>query len=299
MAVYERSYRRYEGPLLGGWRTTMALARYTYEDMRRSRILTPVLYGGFLYPLFCLLTIYLRNNVGALNIAGLRPDELISINYNFFYVYMGIQGLVAFVVAALAGPGLIAPDLANRALASILARPITKTSYVLGRMIPLAGILSAITWVPGLALVAVQAVQGESGWLQEYWRVPFAILFGNVIWVGILSLMAMALSAWVRWKPVAGGLMFVIFFMLSAIGGLLNAILDIRWGNLLNLPTLVATVWTWLMEGQPLGDSGFGIFSVYRGQEIPVWMAVTAILLFCGICLRLLSTRIRGTEVIG
>lgn len=298
MAVYERSYRRYEGPVYSGARLSLALARYTYEDMRRSRLLTPVLYSGFLLPLFFLLAIYLNGNAEVLQLIGLRRNLLISVDAGFFYTFLGIQSFIAFVVAALAGPGLIAPDLANRALSSILARPISRTGYVLGRMLPLAGMLSVITWIPGLLLVAAQVGLGEDGWLAGHWRFPFAVFLGSLLWVGVLSLMAMALSAWVRWKPVAGGLMFVIFFILPGLGALFNAMLDVRWGHLVNMPVLMTTVWVWLMEGGTLRDSGFGPFAVSRNEELPVWLAFLAITLFCLACVRLLATRIRGAEVV-
>ncbi len=297
MSVYERSYRRYEGPLHGGLQLPVALARYTYEEMRRSRLLTPVLYGGFLWPVISLLMIYLRNNADALQVMGVNPRDIIVMDTTFFYVFLSLQSFVAFVVAALAGPGCIAPDLANRALSSILARPISRTGYVIGRMLPLVAMLSAITWVPGLIVVGAQVAMGESGWLAQYWRIPITIFFGFALWVGVLSLMAMALSAWVRWKPVAGGLMFAIFFILTGLGAMFDAMLDMHWGQLVSMPTMVATVWVWLMEGSVASGGGSGFFTIARDAQIPVWLALLMIGLFCLLCVLLLASRIRGAEV--
>lgn len=298
MAVYERSYRRYEGPLQQGRNLTLALARYTYEEMRRSRLLTPVLYGGFLWPVICLLMIYLRSNADVLQVLGANPRDVIAMDRTFFYIFLSLQSFVAFVVAALAGPGCIAPDLANRALSSILARPISRTGYVLGRMLPLFFMLSVITWVPGLIVIGAQVALGESGWLSQYWRVPIAVFLGSLLWVTVLSLMAMALSAWVRWKPLAGGLMFVIFFILPGLGAMFDAMLNVHWGQLISMPTLMAMVWVWLMEGTLSGGGGSGFFSISRDSHIPVWLAFVMIGLFCLLCIRLLASRIRGAEVV-
>lgn len=298
MAVYERSYRRYEGPLTAAHARWLALARYTWEDMRRSRLLSPVMYAGFLWPLICVFVIYLHHNFDALKLLDIGVNRLIAIDTKFFYVFLSIQSTISFFVAALAGPGRISPDLTNRGLSTILARPITRTDYVLGRMVPLLALLSAITWVPGLLLVGLQTILAGGGWLADNWRIPMALLVGGLLWVGMLSLMAMALSAWVRWKPVAGGAMFVIFFVSAALGAVLNQLLEIRWGQLLSVRTLMATIWAWLMEGQATGGSGFGLFQVLEREEVPVWAALLTLFLFCLLCVRLLASRIRGAEVV-
>lgn len=298
MAVYERSYRRYQGPLTSANIRFLTLARYTWEDMRRSRLLSPVLYAGFLWPLICVLTIYLHHNFDALRLLDVGVNRLIPIDTNFFYVFLSVQSTISFFVAALAGPGRISPDLTNRGLSTILARPITRTDYVLGRMLPLVAMLSAITWVPGLLLVGQQTTLAGTGWLAENWRIPLALVAGGLLWVSLLSLLAMALSAWVRWKPVAGGAMFVIFFISAGFGALLNQLLDVRWGHLMNVRTLMATVWAWLMEGHATGGAGFGLFRVFEREEIPVWAAFLALALLCAACIRLLAWRIRGAEVV-
>ncbi len=298
MAVYERSYRRYEGPLTGANTRFLALARYTWEEMRSSRLLTPVLYVGFLWPLLCILAIYLHHNLDALQMMKVNVSDLIAIDARFFYIFLSVQSTISFFVAALAGPGRISPDLTNRGLSTMLARPISRTDYVLGRMLPLVALLSAITWIPGLLLVAQQTTLAGMGWLGANWRIPLALVVGGLLWVGLLSLLAMALSAWVRWKPVAGGAMFLIFFVGAGFGALLNELLEMRWGHLLNVRTLMATVWAWLMEGQATGGAGFGLFYVFERQEIPVWSAFLALALMGAACVRLLARRIRGAEVV-
>lgn len=261
-------------------------------------MLTPLLFGGFLWPLFSMLAIYLHHNLDALQLLNVGVNQLFAIDTTFFYVFLSVQSTISFFVAALAGPGLISPDLANRGLASILARPISRTDYVLGRMLPLVAILSAITWVPGLLLVGMQSTLEGGGWLAANWRIPLALVVGGLLWVGMLSLMAMALSAWVRWKPIAGGAMFVIFFLFAGFGEILNNLLEVRWGHLLNMRTLMATVWAGLMEGHARGGAGFGLFTVMESQEIPIWAALCALAIFCLACIRILASRIRGVEVV-
>ena len=69
------------------------------------------------------------------------------------------RGFAVFL-AALAGPGLIAPDLANNALPLYFSRPLTRWSYALARLTVLVGMLSVVTWVPGLMLFGLQVRPG-------------------------------------------------------------------------------------------------------------------------------------------
>lgn len=298
MAVYQRTYQRYTGPLLSLNTRLLALARFTYEDMRKSRILGPVFYVGLIWPLVSLLIVYLHHNLDALRMMDIGVNQLLVIDKRFFYVFLSFQSTISFFVAALAGPGLISPDLANGALATILARPVRRTDYVLGRMLPLTIMLSFITWVPGLLVFGLQCSLVGWDWFASNWRIAFGLVVGGLLWVAILSLMAIALSAWVKWKPVAGALMFAVFFIAAAVGEILNELLETRWGHLVNMRTLMATAWAWLIEGQATGGSGFGLFYVFENQEIPVASAFAMLALFCALCIRLLALRIRGVEVV-
>jgi ABC-2 type transport system permease protein len=298
MAVYQRSYQRYTGPMLGLSTRLLALARFTHEDMRKSRILGPVLYIGLIWPLVSVLLVYLHHNLDALRLMDVGVNQLLSIDKRFFYLYLSFQSTISFFVAALAGPGLISPDLANGALSTILARPIRRTDYVLGRMLPLAIMLSAITWIPGLFVFFFQTSMVGWDWFTANWRIAFGLFAGGLLWVAILSLMAIALSAWVKWKPVAGALMFAVFFISAAIGEILNALLETRWGHLINMRTLMSTAWAWLIEGEATGGTGFGLFYLYANQEIPVTAAFAMLALFCVLCIRLIAIRIRGAEVV-
>ena len=44
-------------------------------------------------------------------------------------------------------------------------------------------------------------------------RIASGIFFGAWVWILLLALLALALSAWVKWKPAAGALMFGVFFV--------------------------------------------------------------------------------------
>jgi hypothetical protein len=55
--------------------------------------------------------------------------QFIQVDGRFFAIFMYVQAGFAVFLAALAGPGLIAPDLANNALPLYFSRPLTRWSY--------------------------------------------------------------------------------------------------------------------------------------------------------------------------
>jgi len=104
-------------------------------------------------------------------------------------------------------------------------------------------------------------------------------------------------SAWVKWKPLAGGLLFGVFFVAAGFGGAINAVMRTQWGNLLNLSHLIGTVWTSLFE-QPFHRGSGAVFFRVHGDEVPTWCCWVSLLAICAFCLYLLSRKIRGAEVV-
>jgi ABC-2 type transport system permease protein len=150
--------------------------------------------------------IYLVHNASFLQEIGVGK-EVLSIDNRFFFHFMGVQGAFAFLLTAFAGPGLISPDLANGALPLYFCRPFSRAEYVLGKSSVLAILLSQITWVPGLILFAVQAGLAGASWTWSNLWIAGSLMLASLIWIAILSLLAMALSAWVKWRIVAGALL--------------------------------------------------------------------------------------------
>ncbi len=298
MAVYKRSYRRYEGALTPLWSRFLVLPRYAFADMRQSRFLSLFLLGTMVVPIVYALIIYLHHNLSALDLLGLKADEIVPINSAFFLFFLGFQSMMAFFLTAFIGPGLISPDLANNALPLYLSRPFDRRDYVLGKMSVLMILLSAMTWIPGLLLFLLQAYLEGGSWMTENIQIAIAMFCGAWIWILVLSLLILALSAWVKWKPVAGGLLFVVFFVGAGFSQAINEILRTKWGHLINLSHLIGTVWVWSF-GEDLRQGGGAVFfRIQYGEALPIWTTWCALVAFCGVCLYLLHRKIRGMEVV-
>jgi ABC-2 type transport system permease protein len=298
MAVYKKSYRRYEGPLTAERKRFLVIPRYAFEEMRRSRFLNIFYLVSFLWPLICALVIYTHHNLTALKLLNIDPDRLFSINARFFLTYLGIQSIVAFFLTAFTGPGQVSPDLANNALPLYLARPFSRAEYVMGKLTVLLTLLSLMTWAPGMMLFLLQGYLEGASWMTANLRIAMGLFFGAWIWILVLSLLALALSAWVKWKPAAGALLFGVFFVAAGFGGAVNGIMRTRWGNLLNISHLIGSVWVSLFEERMQRGAGAVFFRVGRGEEIPIWCCWAALIGICGLCLCLLARKIRGVEVV-
>jgi len=298
MAVYKRTYHRYEGRLTPEWSRFLVLTRYSWEEMNRIRFLNMFLLGTMIWPLVCAVTIYLRYNLSALELIGINASDLIAIDSKFFLTYLGVQSMFAFFLNSFIGPGLVSPDLANNALPLYLSRPFSRTEYVLGRMSIIVILLSLMTWIPGLLLFLLQSYLEGWAWFTANMRLAFALLAGSLIWIALLGLMSLAVSAWVKWKPIAGGLLFGIFFVAAGFGEAINAVLRTKWGHLINVSHLVGTVWLSLFEEPMRRGSGAVFFRVFPEEEIPVWMCWLSLFGMCLFCLWLLGKKIRGVEIV-
>jgi len=299
VAVYKKTYQPYEGALTASWKRFLVLPRYALEDLRRTRFLTIFYIATFLYPLIAAIVIYAEHKLDLLkqlNIEG--AARLIPIDASFFLNFLGWQSVLALFLAAFIGPGLVSPDLTNNALSLYLARPFSRAEYVLGKFSVLAILMSLMTWVPGLLLFALEAYHEPSGWMAENARIAAGLFLGAWIWILMASMLALALSAWVKWKPAAGALVFGVFWVAAGFGQAINRVEDTKWGLLLSLGNVIGTVWVHLFEGEHPASNGGVFFRLDSSAVLPVWSCWAALIALSLICLYMLHRKIRGAEVV-
>jgi ABC-2 type transport system permease protein len=290
MAVYKNNYGVYRGELTPERSRFLVLTRYAFGNVFRSRMFVAFYVLCFAMPFTGLLLIYLHHNVAALGFLNLPLDQLkdvLPIDAAFFRFGIDFQGGLCFLIAFFVGPALVAPDLRNNGLALYLSRPFTRSEYVLGKTAVLAILMSLVTWVPGLLLFGFQAYLEGFGWVGESWTIAWAILAGSLIWIATLSLLTLAVSAWVKWKPVARITLLVIYLVLVGFGFAINNTLHTWWGWLFSISTAIENVWAGLF-GLTLDDE----------RMMPYWAAWLTLSACCTISLWLLSRRVRAYEVV-
>jgi ABC-2 type transport system permease protein len=284
MAVYRNNYKPYSGPLTPAWSRCLVLFRYSRRNLFQSKFQTGFFVACFFFPVLSLFTIYLVHSASFLAQVGI-PSRLISIDNKFFFYFVNVQGALAFLLTAFAGPGLISTDLANGALPLYFCRPFSRAEYVLGKSSVLAILLSQITWIPGLILFAVQGSFAGSRWTWDHLWIAGSLVVSSLIWITILSLLAMALSAWVKWRIVAGALLLAVMFFGAGFAQTVNTVLQTDSGYFFSLGYLTTTV-----------DNA--LFRMDAVRAISVADASVALLAYSAVCLGLLMRKVRAYEVV-
>jgi ABC-2 type transport system permease protein len=286
VAVYKRTYKAYEGALTPAWSRFLILPRSSYGRLLQSKFLVVFLMASFFFPLGCAIFIYLVHNLSFLASLNIPAGQFLQINANFFRFYCSFQSWMAVLMTVVVAPGLIAPDLANNALALYFSRPFRRVEYVAGKMGLLLFMLSLITWFPGLLLFGIQCSLAGRQWTRENLWMAGAIFLGLLVWDVFLALIGLALSAWVKWRIAAGGLILGVFFAGAGFGAAVNSIVRTQYGAVLDLRQVISILF----------------FKMFRDDTTITALSGGAAWTVLGVagafCLWMLSRRVRAFEVI-
>jgi len=291
MAVYERNFRPFEGELTPERTRFLVLPRYAYQRVLSSRLFVGFLIAWLLWPLALSILIYIPHNISLLEKLGVTAEELAIFGAFrqdaqwFFNWFMIAQTWVCIVVTVVIAPALVSADLRNNGLPLYLGRPFSRTEYILGKFSVLAILLSAISWVPGLWLFFLRSYLAGFDWFVSNLRIGAALFFGCWIWILLLSVMGLALSAHLRWRPVAGLAVLGIFVISSLLAGVLNLMIGTHWFELFNLTQMAYVVWA-------------GLFGIDKTVQVPAWAAWLSLLTFCSFCVWLLYRKVRAYEIV-
>jgi ABC-2 type transport system permease protein len=285
MAVYKRTYKGYSGGLTPQWSRFMILPLFSYARLFQSKFLLMFLVACAIYPIGAAGFIYVAHNTSFLKALNPQAGDLLEVNEKFFVYFCNFQSVMAYLLTAIVGPSLVSPDLTNNAMPLYLCRPFTRSEYVLGRMMVLLYLLARITWIPGLILFGIQADMAGWEWTKNNLWIAWGVFAGLFVWTVILSLIALAVSAWVKWKIAAGGLILGIFFAGSGFGAAINAVMRTKNGSLIDIGQMMATAWGQLLRY----DTGNGI------SAAQAWVVLAVVSL---LSLWLLSKKVRAFEVV-
>ena len=287
MAIYKRTYRAYKGPLTPAWSRSWILTRYAWRYLFRSRVMTGFFILCFFPALIMALGMYLNHSETLLRLMRMPAGQpLISDFPAYFRRFLQIQSGFAMLLAAFAGPTLISPDLTNNALPLYFCRPLSRSEYVFGKFCVIAWLVSLVTWVPGLVLFGVETGLSGPSWAWNNLWLANAILLSSLGYVLVLSFLGLALSAWVKWRPIAGALVLGTFFLGAGFGAAINAIMRTTNGYFIDIGHMMNTVWASLFR-VPAYEAGVSVAG-----------AVIQLIAVCALCLWMLSRKTRAFEVV-
>jgi len=288
MSVYRLQYRAYTGKVTPLWMRVLVIARYGFNEAWSSKITIGLFILSLLPLVIFLVIIYLANNPMARALIGAGSPDL-AVNARFFLVVLQIQSWLALVLASWVAPRLMGFDLADNALPILLSHPISRFGYVLGKFVALFGTLSVVTWIPMMILFVDESYSSPTPWAFDHIRIALGMVAGSLIWIAFLSVLCLAVSAWVKWRVVATGAIFAAVFVPSGVGAILSAVLRTKWGFLLNVPYMMSLLWQRLL-GAP---EFFGRLGTLPTESILAMLAIA-----CCIGVSMLNKRVRAREVV-
>jgi Cu-processing system permease protein len=219
----------------------LVVARWTVLEARRRRLLAAgiVLSVAFV-ALFAVGFALLYHDqerslleAGALGAGGPSArEELLAVST--LLVVLGLYG-VQFLAALLGlflGVASVSPEIDSGALHAVLARPLSRLEYLLGRFLALAGLLAAYVLVmSGSLLLCARVVAGYTP--GDVRRVVGLML------LEVLILLAVSLLGSTVLPTLANGVVMLALFGLAWLGGIIGFVATIPPGNdlLANLGT--------------------------------------------------------------
>jgi len=291
MAVYKRRYNPYAGSLTPEWSRFYVLTRYAFAELFKSRVFVIFFILALVPTLGFAAYIFIANNKTVQLLLQIRMGDVLTVDSQYFLIFLFSQSWLAFLLNCWVGPTLVSGDLVNGALPLFLSRPFSRSEYVLGKLAVLGILLSCVTWIPALILFFLQGGLA-TGWLWPHLWMIVPIVCCSLIWILMLSLISLSVSAWMKLRIVATGVTFISFIVPAAIGAIFDAIMRTYWGGLLNFPQLFQDI----IANAFHADEHFR--GSYRFNQIPIPMAWAMLVLVCVLALFLLNSRLRAREVV-
>jgi ABC-2 type transport system permease protein len=214
--VHDQSYRRYQGkrdPHGRGW---LVIAGAGIRAVLAKKMFLGLLLLAWVPFLVRTVQIYLIT---------LYPQtgEILPLNVRMFQSFVEGQGLFAFFVTVYVGSGLIANDRRANALQVYLSKPILRVEYIAGKLAVLATFLVAVTLVPSVLLLLMQAVlSGSLDFLRQHPVVVPAMVLASLIRVIVASATMLALSSISRSARYVAVMYTGVIFFTEAMYGVLT-----------------------------------------------------------------------------
>ncbi len=291
MTIFLKAYQGYSGPLSPPLERTLVIFRYALADVFQSRLFVTFFFISLLLPVALMCFLYVYHNLELLLQFEVTQDDMPVINGSFFALAMQIpQNGLLFLMVMVIGPTMISPDLRNNAMPLYLSRPINKASYIFGKLLVLIFLGSLISWVPGMLLILLQAFLAGDGWLGNNLHIPVAAIVTSLAWIVSLSLLAFAVSAFVKSKAVARMVFFGLIMLGSIFGDVIEEIFGGMGGYLVNMWAGHSVLMTALYKA----DSDLLGFV----PKLDVEIAAMQLLVVSLVALVVLTRRIRAFQVV-
>jgi len=250
VSVLDRRYRRWEGTPTPYWQRVLVIPRHGLRDVfKRKAVLV--------FFVICLLPaavelgiVYVSANMATLRAAfpALRELPDLHLGPTQYVVFYGIQGLPVLLFALIAGPSLIARDLANNALPLYFSKALRRSDYLLGKAMVLILLLGAVSTFPLMLVFAVNWLLESPEWRAQNGYLGTSILLTSGLLVAVLTALVLAISATVRRDRLARAGLLAILFVTPFLAAMATGITGSHLGELASPTLLLERVDSWAFQ---------------------------------------------------
>ncbi|HSH59531.1 MAG TPA: ABC transporter permease [Acidimicrobiales bacterium] len=285
--VYDRGYRRYEGPRGGRGAAVRALFLGSIRralGLRRSwkqKVLPWLLLAVAAAPAAVFVGVgYVTRNTPAADFEFITYRD-----------YVGVSTALLLFVAVTA-PDLICPERRQRVLPLIFSRPLTGRDYVLAKAGAVFAVVFAFGFLPQVLLFVGQMLVSDAAltYLRQnaevLWQAPLSV----AVLAAFLALLGTAVASLATRRMVAAAAFLGLFLVSSSVSGVLVAGGDGSAAALVNVISLPLFVRDLVFLGHIGNDTPLGGLNGGGALAVACYVAVT------GACVAILLARYRWAE---
>lgn len=277
MPIHDQGYRHYAGQREQRSRVWWVIARAGLMERLRERRMLGLLLVAWVP--------FLVRSVQMYAAANFSQASFLAPSAQTFREFLDQQNIFVFFISIFVGAGLIANDRRANALQIYFSKPLTRLEYITGKLVVLALLLGAVTWLPGILLLLIQTMfAGSTAFLRANLFLFPAITLFAAIQVFLASFAMLALSSLSRSRRFVAIMYTGVVFFTAAMYQALQRI--------------TGRSWAWLSPQDTLDVIADAIFRIQRPPAIPVPVAFLAVAVLIGASIWILERRVRGVEVV-
>lgn len=285
--MYDRGYRRYDGPRGGRWAAVRALFLGSVRralGLRRSwkqKVLPWLLLAVAAAPAAVFV------GVGYVT----RDTPAADFEFITYRDYVGVSTALLLFVAVTA-PDLICPERRQRVLPLIFSRPLTGRDYVLAKAGAVFAVVFAFGFLPQVLLFVGQMLVSDAAltYLRQnaevLWQAPLSV----AVLAAFLALLGTAIASLATRRMVAAAAFLGLFLVSSSVSGVLVAGGVSSAAALVNVISLPLFVRDLVFLGHIGDDTPLAGLNGGGALAVVCYLAVT------GACVAVLLVRYRWAE---
>jgi hypothetical protein len=252
MTIRDLGYKRYDGPRLPHRSRFRVLIARTLSLAWASGLVKTTLILGMFPMVVCGVILFLKVKLQQELVSRGAPIKIEDPGFWVFYCVYWCQIWFAFAMSLLVAAPAISEDVRTGAFQFYFARPIAKSHYLVGKMVPVGLLVTLVCAVPGLMVALLRIGLCKTG--AEAWSaLPLlgsALIYG-LIFAAVMSLPAVALSSLSRRSGTIQGTWAALFFFPWILGEGMAAATGVDYAALVSLPTDLRLVGQYLFGMEP------------------------------------------------